>query len=173
MNNSLSPRGAAHRWPLVFGAPLLLALVGGCESDPSEADTQAAETDDSGDPSDGGSEPGWQLTYSGAHEGEIFGPQTSAVAIADTVSFGGSNLSFDAAYSIVGTLPIAEGETGMVDADNFSAQLADGTVCDVVDDNPVSVTVTNGDPDDYSMTFEGTRDCDGESITVEGYLRRS
>ncbi len=151
------------------------ALIFGCESDPAEEeDTDSAtESSDSDDPSDGGDDARWRMTYTGAHNGEIFGPGTSAISILDTVSFGGTNLDFDSAYSIVGTLPIAEGSTATIEAENFSAELADGTVCDESENATVSVTVTSGELDTFTMEFSGTLDCDGPLIEVEGFLRRS
>lgn len=155
-------------------AVLAGGLVLGCESDPAEEDgpdqaTSSAATDDPDNPGD---DAGWRMSYSGAQSGEIFGPSTSAISILDTVSFGGTNLDFDAAYSIVGTLPIEAGNTATIEAENFSAELADGTVCSESENATVSVTVTNGELDAFAMEFSGTLDCDGPLVEIDGFLRR-
>ena len=161
---------------------LLLTLgFGGCddpETDNDEAATSGASqtsgAESTGDDSTSSGERGWEMTYSGGHSGEIAGPTMSAVAIGDTVSFGGSNLEFEAAHSIIGIIPLAEGTTGTAAAESFSAQLADGTVCQSDDEENavLNITVTNAELASYAMEFSGTLDWSGTPITVEGFLRR-
>lgn len=138
----------------------------------SDSETSGAET--TGDDSASSGERGWEMTYSGGHSGQIAGPTTSAVAIGNTVSFAGANLEFEAAHSIIGIIPLAEGATGTAAAESFSAELEDGTVCQSDDEENavLTITVTNAELASYAMEFSGTLDCSGTPIEVEGFLQR-
>lgn len=112
----------------------------------------------------------WEVVYSGGHSGEVSGSIIVVVGGPFTTAIAAGDLDEPLRLQ-TNTLLVGE-ETGPTRLIPFSVDLADGTECGSIADEPVEGTVSNGGPDGYAVDFAGSLDCDGVRIEVEGFVRK-
>ena len=140
----------------------LAFLVASCGG--SAPDTDASSRDSTGS--------GWSIKYTGDLSGEISGTAALVLRGGGSVKRATIAADSDGGQRFDGVLTIDVEETGTATFLSFSMTLADGTTCTQAARTLLDANVTNGDPKEYAVDFEGAVDCDGDAIMIDGFLRK-
>lgn len=154
---------------LVSLATFVLVTTLGCDADDESMLEDTSSGGEAGDPTVGDDELGWTLIYSGTRTGVFTGENYSVASANELITVAGF-VSGDNFFET--HLGEVTGVTGEIDASSFALAFDAEDLCEQDDANPVRVTLLETEDNDmFSMSFEGTLECDDGPIEIEGQFR--